>query len=290
MEVVQGFKDDKISIMSVIEWVNTWQTTYKKPFIKDYTYKELCRYTRYIKCSRLGELPLNQVKSGDIQRFLNSYPKSRKKELLSTYLRAIFEKAYNLEYIERNPAKGLTLDKKIKSIRYSLNLEQQKALLKAVKDTNIEEIVLFYLLTGVRRNEALWVKFSDLDIKNGIVHIDGTKTANAVRDIPLTKKYIKRLQKFDDGRAYIFNFNPDYVTKKIHKIFKQLEIPACLHCLRHTFSTNQMYLGTPDKFRQEWLGHATTQMTNEVYTHIDKSLTKRNIQRLYKKMYYFERV
>ena len=221
---------------------------------------------------------------------MNTYPKSRKKELLSTYLKAIFEKAYNLELIDRNPVKAITMDRKIKAIRYSLNLEQQKALLKAVKGTVIEQLVLFYLLTGVRRTEALSVKFSDIDIKNKTIHINGTKTENSVRDIPLSKKYIKHLLKFDDGRNFIFNFPPDYVTKKLHKIFKQLEIPACLHCLRHTFSTNQMYLGTPDKYRQEWLGHASLNMTNNVYTHIDKSLTKRNIQKLYNNMYFFKRI
>lgn len=281
---------ETIKDIKLINWVNTWLVEYKKPFVKSSTYKDICRYARYIKTSNLGQISLKDIKSIDIQKFLNTYPKSRKKELLSTYLKAIFEKAYNLEYIERNPVKAITLDKKIKAIRYSLNLEQQKSLLKAVKGTKLEELTTFYLLTGVRRNEALTVKFKDIDTKNNHIHINGTKTKNSIRDIPLSKKYIKHLIKLNDGRKYIFNFSADYITKKLHKVFKQLEIPACLHCLRHTFSTNQMYLGTPDKYRQEWLGHANLNMTNNVYTHIDKSLNKKNIQKLYKNMYYYKRI
>ena len=281
---------ETIKNIKLYDWVNTWLITYKKPFVKSSTYKDICRYARYIKVSNLGQMDLKEIKSIDIQKFLNTFPKTRKKELLSTYLKAIFEKAYILEYIEKNPVKAITLDKKIKAVRYSLNLEQQKSLLKAVKGTKLEELTLFYLLTGVRRNEALTVKFKDIDTKNNTIHINGTKTKNSVRDIPLSKKYIKHLIKLNDNKKYIFNFQADYITKKLHKVFKQLEIPACLHCLRHTFSTNQMYLGTPDKYRQEWLGHASLNMTNNVYTHIDKSLNKKNIQKLYKNMYYYKRI
>ena len=109
MEVIQGFRD--ITSTTLTEWVNTWLIEYKKPFVKDYTYYEICRYTRYIKTSNLGQMALDEIKSTDIQKFLNTYPKSRKKELLSTYLKAIFEKAYNLELIDRNPVKAITMDR-----------------------------------------------------------------------------------------------------------------------------------------------------------------------------------
>ena len=58
-----------------------------------------------------------------------------------------------------------------------------------------------------------------------------------------------------------------------------------LHNTRHTFSTNLYYLGVPDKQRQVYLGHSSIVMTNDIYTHLDPSITKNDIVKLYNNLY-----
>jgi len=41
------------------------------------------------------------------------------------------------------------------------------------------------------------------------------------------------------------------------------------------------YLGVPDKLRQAQLGHASIVMTNDIYTHLDPTITREDILQLY---------
>jgi integrase len=58
------------------------------------------------------------------------------------------------------------------------------------------------------------------------------------------------------------------------------------HCFRHTFATRCFEAGVAPKTVQSYLGHASLQMTMDLYTHVteDKKLT--DIQLLEEKMEY----
>ena len=55
--------------------------------------------------------------------------------------------------------------------------------------------------------------------------------------------------------------------------------------LRHTFATNLFYLGVPDKERQSYMGHASSVLTNDIYTDFDPNITKKDILNLYINLY-----
>ena len=83
-----------------------------------------------------------------------------------------------------------------------------------------------------------------------------------------------------------FYYNPDYYTKKIQEIYAKAKIrDKTLHDLRHTCATNLLYLGMPDKFRQQYLGHANIVMTNDVYTNLQDDITKDGLLKLYNNLY-----
>ena len=76
------------------------------------------------------------------------------------------------------------------------------------------------------------------------------------------------------------------MQKQFAKITAELNIEnAPPHSLRHTFSTNLYYLGVPDKERQAQLGHASIVITNDIYTHLDPTITKNDILELYGEWY-----
>ena len=47
-----------------------------------------------------------------------------------------------------------------------------------------------------------------------------------------------------------------------------------MHCLRHTYATNAIAAGMKPKVLQKILGHATLQMTMDLYTHVRQESIK----------------
>lgn len=275
--------------MKLKKWLIEWRENYKKPFLTKRSYQLVISATNKVIISNLANKDLQSIKSIDIQKFYNKFARSRAKEFLILYLNAAMQKAEDLELITKNPCRAITKDKKIHNVRLSLNFNEQEKLLEYIKGSEFEEIILFYLLTGCRRCEALGVKWDDINIKNRCIRVNGTKTATSVRDVDISQNYLNHLLKLkkNSKTLHLFTFSKTYLERGIKKIFKHLKIDAVIHSLRHTYSTNQYYLGTPEKQRQVWLGHASPLMTNNVYTHIDKSISKNKIIKLYRHFYYF---
>lgn len=275
--------------MQLKQWLKQWREEYKKTFLKPRSYKLVVSASNKIINSELGKKDITNVKTIDIQKFYNKFARSRAKEFMILYFNSAMQKAEDLEIIPKNPCRAIAKDKKIHNVRVSLNFTEQEKLLNYIKGNKFEEIILFYLLTGCRRNEALSVKWEDINIKDCCIRINGTKTETSVRDVDISPKYLKHLLslKNKSKTQHIFNFSTTTLERGIHKIFKTLKIDAVIHSLRHTYSTNQYYLGTPEKQRQVWLGHATPLMTNNIYTHIDKSINKKNIEKLYHHFYFY---
>ena len=106
------------------------------------------------------------------------------------------EKAHKLT---RNPAAGATLPKKTRREMRPLSLDEARTFLQVIAGTPAEALLAMLLTTGLRPSEAFALKWPELDLegaavtvrtsltrtKGGVWKISGTKTANAVRTIPL---------------------------------------------------------------------------------------------------------
>ena len=94
--------------------------------------------------------------------------------------------------------------------------------------------------------------------------------------ISLIKNNIELLKKYDDEKVY----------RKFNEILKELNIKGSIVNLRHTFATNNFYLGTPELFISRQMGHRTSQITKDNYTDIVYHLSKEKILKLYNNLYY----
>ena len=77
----------------------------------------------------------------------------------------------------------------------------------------------------------------------------------------------------DNNLVFCTSFGVSHHSRNLRARFSQLlekaEISGIhLHCLRHTFATRGLEQGIPLKVMQELLGHATLQMTADLYTHV----------------------
>lgn len=171
------------------------------------------------------------------------------------------------------------------------------------KDVDMEGKVIH-----VRRT-LVYQKYDEDEIKT--FHIELPKTKTSYRDIPmnrqcelaLKKQYMQKNVVQDRGikkveeqfRDLLFTtkyntpINSQIICEAIKRIvdevnltrdvLEELEVFSC-HCLRHTFATRCFEAGIQPKTVQAYLGHATLQMTMDLYTSVLKEYQVSEMEKL----------
>lgn len=268
--------------ITVDEYANKWLETYKKPFLQPKNYSSVkCFIARFTK--ELGDRRLKEVTTEEIQIFFNNQPRGITKEKIYIYVNSLFQTACDTGVINRNPAKSVIKDKKVKCKSDMYRFDEQEKIINAITGTDIEHEVMTYLMCGCRPSEL--PQSSQFDFDKNIINIYGTKNENAKhRIVEMSKDFANYMKSYLKARE----MQPQqYVSKKFRDICEELKIEkASLYRLRHTFASNHFILRTQPKYVQEWLGHSGISITLDTYTDIDKTATKEKILKLYNSFYY----
>ena len=254
-----------------------WLETFKKVEVKESTYK---MYENLI--SHLSKLnkSINSYTTEDLQVFLNSLGQTRIKELVYQVLKQIFKKALQLDYVKKDVAQFLIKGKIEKIQKRSFTLEEQRIIMSNLRNNTISKYILAYLLLGARLSELKSIKKEN--IKEDYVLIEGSKTKNAHRWVKVSQKYKQILMSYKEP---IFNCQSGTIKAKMREFFENVGIKGSTHMLRHTFSTNLYYLGADDNTRKQYLGHSSIVVTNDIYTHLDPTIKKEDIIKIYDDLY-----
>ena len=152
-----------------------------------------------------------------------------------------------------------------------------------------DELFLALLMdTGLRRGEALGLRWEDIDREKGVIHIRrnvtyhtptahvGTpKTESGSRDVPLTE-HLRRLLARDGGSGYLFPSprkadEPLCYTTYVRmwrRIASTIDLHgATPHIFRHTYLTILARMNIDVKTLQAIAGHSDIQMTMNRYVH-----------------------
>ncbi len=270
---------------TLYNYIDYWYKTFKEPFVKLDTQSSILYTIKRIK-QKFPDKQLNYFTLETVQPIINSYEKSRGKELMITYLKAMFETALELQFIDRNPFKLVKREAKINTIRNALTYTEQATLLAKTKGTIIETHILFFLLTGIRKGEYDTINLNtDIDYQNKTLKIQSEKKRgdNVVyRYIDLSDKLLNYISMH---KSQLQSLKAQAIYKNLKKVLADTNINASLHHLRHTYTTNYACLGAPIKLVSEWLGHEKVELTQNIYNHIDRTLTKDKIIKLYNNLY-----
>lgn len=168
-----------------------------------------------------------------------------------------------------------TLPQKVKNEPYTPSQEDVKRILAAIKDTPYE-IPIILACYGMRRSEICALTLEDID--GDIIQINKAKVPNENRDWTIkntktfssTRRIIiptiisEKIQK----RGYIYNGNPDSITRFLSKVERELNIPHfSLHKLRHYFASEMSALGIPEADILQLGGWETDYIMKSVYRH-----------------------
>ena len=225
-------------------------------------------------------------------------------------LNGVFSEAVVLGELPFNPCTNIKVKTKNgdRFVGTAYEIPTAKKLLEAVKGDPIEPAVYLGLFLGLRRSEAVGLRWKDVDMESGTVHIrntivsfstvseqEQTKTNASRRDLFMPnalKTYLQTVWEKQEadrkltGRKYSDNEHicqwpdgsillPDYVSRRFEKILKKNKLPKIrFHDLRHTAGSILVNHGHTIKQVQEFLGHEKASTTLDIYTHISMESKK----------------
>lgn len=285
IDIMLGQHTNKILCpYSLYDFIFIWLSEYKKPKIKEKTYKEYSRTVDTYIVNKIENKLLSDYSSLDLTKTLNSIENCRAKETLCMVLYDVFNTAFKLGYISQNIMDNVARYKHDRAEGVPLNKKEEKHFLKLISGTRYECVFKFILYTGIRRNEALTLRWEDIDYKNKTILIRGTKTKKSYRVIPLfenVKNVLKCVSKNQCNRAdIVFDFNGEYLTKVIHKLGMKRKIK--IKDLRTTFATRCMENGVSEKVISKWLGHTNTTTTSKYYEKVQSDFESREAKKINK--------
>lgn len=205
------------------DWMDVWLSEYKKHALKPTTYDS---YETNIKCHlkpALGHISLKDLKSFDIQRFVNSkyengYSTATIRKL-KNIIHASLKQAIVNQLVTRNVSEGVILPiHKQKEIRV-FTKEEEKEFIKALKGDRLEAAFKLDMVSGLRVGELLGLTWDCIDFENGIISIkqslirvknrskkskeknlyfveQTTKTTSGKRKVPIPKSAITMLERY----------------------------------------------------------------------------------------------
>lgn len=211
------------------------------------------------------------------------------------YLRAVLNWAMNQpEYavcLPSNPVAALTKDKRWAEVK-----PNDQCLLKQQLKDWFEAVALienpvprayfqFVLLTGCRREEALSLKWEDVDLRWRSLTFYGTKNGDD-RAIPLTNYVLQLVTSLPRRNQWVFS-SPTSAdgrmrepAKFIKKIAEKTGIDISSHGLRKSFATLSEWCELPDGAIKQIMGHKPSGVHERHYRHRPLDLLAMIHQRL----------
>lgn len=175
--------------------------------------------------------------------------------------------------------------------------------------------ILICLSTGMRIGEICALKWSDIDLMEGVIRVsrslqriymlrpDGTryteivestpKTSNSMREIPLSrelKAIIKPLAKIVNASFYVLTNEVKPTEPRTYRMYyralmQELDMPRLkFHGLRHSFATRCIESGCDYKTVSALLGHANISTTLNLYVHPNLDQKRRVIDQMTKSL------
>lgn len=284
--------------LTVGEWSKTWLETHAQ----DVGPSSLAVYERALRLHilpALGKKRLAELTPVDVRRFfdgLRSYSLNTLR-VVRTVLRLMYVEAVALGYAEKLPTVGLRLRGQREAPRTRL-IERVNVLriLDHMRDGIywLPCVVVYH--TGLRAGEVCALKGIDIDLANGCLYvrrgvsggkIGPLKTATAHRQITLLDETIRLLEGIAGKDELVC---PDYYgglmrPGTLSSAFaaaarRVCGIKASLHDLRHTHASELVAAGVPLSVVAARLGHASVQLTMDVYSHTSTDMHRLALDRL----------
>lgn len=234
-------------------------------------------------------------------------------------LKAAFNKALDWNYIKENHLAKVKLPKQQKINPNFINGEQLHLICSKIEIDVVREFVITAFYTGMRLNELVNLKWSNVDLEKRIITVgddefktkgrkqryipicedvykilekrkmrkeltkklEQEKNENTKKDFSVLSLYQNDIKKFVFGKQNGSAFTGDYFSKKFKKACREADLDESIHfhTLRHSFASNLAQKGVSLYVIKELLGHSSIS-TTEIYSHLNVDSLREAVDKL----------
>lgn len=299
-------EDIRGSDASLGSFLNGWLYGYKKISLKPNTFARYASLVdTKVKPHKISKKLIRFIELKDMQQFfmelLNKGEGLENLKYLKRVLSGAFNHGMRNKVVTYNPVAGVELPRAIKTeadnCLKTYSKEEQNKIIEYLDLDNIADLAIYIAFaSGLRQGELLGLQWKDF--KDGTISVTkqwsyiknydhgewsygyqltSVKKSASIRNVPLPKKVARVLEKRRQGDdEFIFkdkNKNTPVgktrLPKRLEKIENDLGIPhRSLHSTRHSYATRLFENGADPKTVQSLLGHASPEITMQIYTHV----------------------
>jgi integrase len=299
--------------ITVGEYLDQWLTEVAAKQVRASTYTGYETNVRLHIKPLIGSKKLAKLTARDVRQMieaLRSKPLSRGTGTMSdravqyvhATLRAALEQACREELIPRNVAKLVQAGVRDARQHEPYSPEEAKRMLVHAQRHRLHALWVLLVMLGMRRGEALAVRWADVDLDAATVAVLGslqrvghhlqrvpTKTRGSLRTIPLPAPCVEALRshrarqnsdRLAAGTRWVATdlvFTTKHGTpiepRTVNRMFRALTDaanlrPVRVHDLRHGCVSLLLSLGAPPRTVMQIVGHTVMEMTMERYGHV----------------------
>jgi site-specific recombinase XerD len=242
-----------------------------------------------------ADKPVVDITIRDIEHYKNEkYDRKRSPHTINhdlRYFKAFFNKLICWGILDKNPCKGIKPIRIDETIRPYLSKEELHIVLTHTEGTQLHDIILIAVLTGLRLGEIVNLTWVDilLDKRKIIVRSNGnfrTKTGK-IRTIPINSSLQKILEEVPEKKGILFKgtnekaIRTEFVSKQFKKAVRDCNLNDKLHfhSLRHTFGSYLVEQGVSLFHVQQLLGHSSPWVT-QIYAHLGTNELMSSVEKL----------
>lgn len=295
------------------QFLDKWLEDSVKPSVRPRTYDQYSQYVRLYIRPALGNIKLVKLSPENIQNLLNRQVKKglapRTAQLTHAIIRRALVQAYKWQLVPRNVATLVDPPRGKKFEGTPLTTEEARAFLEAVKGDRLEAFYTVAVALGLRRGEALALRWEDIDLETETLSVRHTlqnlpgggwslaepKSRSSRRTLGLPAFAVRALknhrkrqlkERMASGShwqdtGFVFTtvigtpVDGNNMYKRYKRLLKENGLPDIrFHDLRYTAGTLLCIQGVHPRVAMETLGHSQIGITMNLYTHVASELQR----------------
>ena len=304
--------------MTLDQFLDEWLVTCVRSNVRPRTYQSYEEIVRLHISPGLGRQRLARLSPTDVHGFLNDKVAAGYSRRSAQYYHAVLRRALGQAVkwglVQRNVAKLVDPPKVRRPEVLPLSPENARAFLLAVHGDRLEALYSVALAVGLRRGEALGLRWRDIDlekgelmVRNSLQRVGGRleltelKTERSRRTISLPQTAVNSLRLHrarqlqdrllagsrwrDAGLVFATTvgtpLEPRNVLRHFHRALEEAGLPRKrFHDLRHTCASLLLAQGVAARVVMEILGHSQIGLTMNTYSHVMPTLQKDAARRM----------
>jgi integrase len=295
---------------TVGQFLADWLENWAKPSVRPKTFVSYSDTVRLHIVPAIGRIPLSKLTPQQVQAMLNECLRSGLSPRTVGYVRSVLgialARALKLGLVARNIVELVDRPRIVRHEVRPLDVEQARALLTAAQRHRLGGLFSVALALGLRKGEALGLRWQDVDFDAGTLVISGAlqrlsgklvrvetknnssrrmlrlpdSTVNALREHRVRQMEERLIagQKWQDS-GFVFTtrvgspLDPRNVLRQFASVLRAAGMAHMrFHDLRHSCATLLLAQGVPARVVQDILGHSAIRVTMDTYSHVMPSM------------------